>query len=138
MSCPFPKESIEGLKKFVQLCQKNPGVLHLPDLAFFKDYLESMGAIIPDAPSKPTFEPKTHTPNAAKPPSAEKVQEEGEEEDIVESDVELDMEGVITPEDDDAEQQMGPEGEIEIIEIMIHQWAPSVNFSTRPFCTVVT
>ena len=28
------------LKGFIQLCKANPAVLHMPELAFYKDYLE--------------------------------------------------------------------------------------------------
>ena len=39
------KEQIHLLKNFVLLCQADPGVLHRPELAFYKQYLESWVAV---------------------------------------------------------------------------------------------
>ena len=31
------------LKAFVEGCKANPGLLHAPELSFFKDYIEGLG-----------------------------------------------------------------------------------------------
>jgi len=47
------------LKGFITLLEKNPAMLHQPELRFFKSYLERMGGKIPDPPkSKPATESK--------------------------------------------------------------------------------
>ncbi|KAD0903829.1 hypothetical protein E3N88_43565 [Mikania micrantha] len=79
---------IQELKFFVETCQSDPSILHSPSLGFFKTYLQSLGAKIPP-PSTPGAE-NGHTSN----------------EDIVESDLELDDSDVIKP-DDDPPQKMG-------------------------------
>ncbi|XP_045494664.1 putative protein FAM10A4 [Colias croceus] len=108
MSCPFNEEQLTQLNAFVELCKAQPLILHHPKLAFFKDYLVSLGVILPTATfgSKPfTASGDGHPPtshfeeNAAKP-------EQSEESDA-ESDLELDMEGVITSADSEATQEMG-------------------------------
>lgn len=38
---------IDQLKKFVQILKSDPQVIHLPELEFFRDYLESLGARLP-------------------------------------------------------------------------------------------
>lgn len=43
------KAQIDLLKGFVTLCKGNPGVLNMPELAFYKEYLLSLGATIPEA-----------------------------------------------------------------------------------------
>ncbi|GJW47263.1 TPR repeat-containing thioredoxin TDX [Tanacetum coccineum] len=80
--------SIKELKKFVERCQSDPSIIHNPSLAFFKTFLQSLGAKIP-------------------PPSASGA-ENGHpfNDDIVESDLELDESDVITP-DNDPPQKMG-------------------------------
>lgn len=79
----------ELLKQFVKQCQANPGILHEPKFAFYREYLESLGATIPPLPEK--------KPTQSKPKSPEPQEEPMEEE---ESDVELDMSGVIQAEED--------------------------------------
>ncbi|XP_038214487.1 putative protein FAM10A4 [Zerene cesonia] len=106
MSCPFNEEQLTQLNAFVDLCKAQPLILHHPKLAFFKDYLVSLGVRLPTATfgSKPfTASGDGHPPtsnleeNAAKPASSESE----------ESDLELDMEGVITSADSEATQEMG-------------------------------
>uniref|UniRef100_A0A4W3HQZ6 ST13 Hsp70 interacting protein n=1 Tax=Callorhinchus milii TaxID=7868 RepID=A0A4W3HQZ6_CALMI len=48
-------QKVRDLGSFVQLCQSNPSVLHLPELSFFKQWLESLGATIPPAAEHPKF-----------------------------------------------------------------------------------
>uniref|UniRef100_A0A3B4H9B8 ST13 Hsp70 interacting protein n=1 Tax=Pundamilia nyererei TaxID=303518 RepID=A0A3B4H9B8_9CICH len=41
---------VAELKGFVQLCEANPGILHLPEMGFFRTWLLNMGATIPPPP----------------------------------------------------------------------------------------
>uniref|UniRef100_A0A3Q0RW53 ST13 Hsp70 interacting protein n=1 Tax=Amphilophus citrinellus TaxID=61819 RepID=A0A3Q0RW53_AMPCI len=41
---------VAELKGFVQLCESNPGILHLPEMGFFRTWLLEMGATIPPPP----------------------------------------------------------------------------------------
>ena len=89
----LPKNSLDFLKSFVETAQANPDVLHHEELAFFKEYLLSMGATIPLLTEKkkvpataPSAETKTQTT----------VEEEGgEEEEWVE--VEENDPGMVAP-----------------------------------------
>ena len=109
MSFDLPKSAIDQLKGFIALCRTKPEMLHHQDLQFFKDYLESLGADLPPAP-----EPQ----KAATPPKEEEMPKEEakktpeeDPEDVEmsseESDVELDMEGVMETADDDEPHEMG-------------------------------
>lgn len=91
------KTQLELLKAFVQTCQVKPEILHTPELAFYRQYLESLGATIPPPP-KVQPEPEEEAKAEAPPQPAE---EEEEEEELVESDVELDNSGVISDDDED-------------------------------------
>jgi hypothetical protein len=86
----IPKEQIEQLQAFTELLRLNPAILHTPDLKFFKDYIESLGGRIPEHRSSPSHgkpkDQKTETP---------KPEPDLDGEDLVESDVEYDNEGVI-------------------------------------------
>jgi hypothetical protein len=42
---------VADLKAFVAACNKDPGLLADPSLAFFRDYLASLGAQLPQAAS---------------------------------------------------------------------------------------
>lgn len=47
------------LRTFVEACKKDPSLLADPNLAFFRDYLESLGAHLPAAAfTKATPKPK--------------------------------------------------------------------------------
>lgn len=88
----LPDQQVNELKAFVSILKQNPTLLHTPQLAFFKHYVESLGATIPPLSSesqKP--EPKPTPTPSAEPEPETKV----EEDDEVESDIELDMEGVV-------------------------------------------
>lgn len=90
-------EKLEDLKHFVELCKENPSILLNPSLTFFKNFLESLGAQVP---SSVTSEQG----------GEEHVDELNE--DIIESDVELDNTDVVEP-DNDPPQQMGdPSSEV--------------------------
>lgn len=90
MACPVSKEHIAQLKVFIDLCMENPSILQLPDLAFMKSFIEHFGGTVSDAKPKNAGYPK-FTPQAPKPtvPEPEPAQESEE------SDVELDMTGVV-------------------------------------------
>lgn len=106
-------QQLELLNSFVKLCKAQPDVLHTPELAFYKQWLESLGAKIPAAPcgggcahdhakpesTKPTSKPAP--PRSTSPPMEES-------EDSPESEVEIDKEGVIEG-DTDPSQEMGDE-----------------------------
>lgn len=94
MSCPFGKEALEKLKQFIDVCKANPDILILPDLNFFKEYIESLGGKIP---AKKTAE--------AHPSQPEEVSPDVESE--PESDLELDTEGCVEPDPVDEKQKMG-------------------------------
>ncbi|KAK4362065.1 hypothetical protein RND71_017306 [Anisodus tanguticus] len=84
-------EKLQDLKHFVELCKTNPSILQNPSLSFFKNFLESLGAQVPPSVK------------------SEKGEEENLDEideDIIESDVELDNSDTVEP-DDDPPQQMG-------------------------------
>merc|ERR1711937_653997 len=90
----FNKEQLTLLKQFVSLCKANPTVLHTPDLLFFKQWLESLGANIPKAP-EPAAD-SAPTGGASEPSASAPDVEEVESE---ESEVELDQfEGIIKDE----------------------------------------
>merc|ERR1712115_38551 len=99
----LPKAQLDQLKAFVTLLKINPAVLDDPDLEFFRDYLLSVGAKLPTnaKESKDEQVPKPETTPSNEPEAME--QDEPEE---PESDLELDMTGVIDP-DLDAVQEMG-------------------------------
>lgn len=44
--------AVAELEAFVTLVRKDPSVLHRPELAFFRDYLHSLGARIPSPPAE--------------------------------------------------------------------------------------
>ncbi|KAL0441167.1 UNVERIFIED_CONTAM: FAM10 family protein [Sesamum radiatum] len=50
-------DKIEELKGFVEHCKQNPSVLHTPSLAFFKNFLQSLGAQIPPPSGKSVSSP---------------------------------------------------------------------------------
>ncbi|KAF4080827.1 hypothetical protein AMELA_G00175810 [Ameiurus melas] len=41
---------VAELKSFVQMCKEKPGVLHLPEMEFFRTWLHGLGATIPPLP----------------------------------------------------------------------------------------
>ncbi|KAG5618848.1 hypothetical protein H5410_018672 [Solanum commersonii] len=84
-------EKLEDLKRFVELCKENPSILQNPSLTFFKSFLESLGAQVP--------------PSVKSEQGGEEHHDELDE-DIIESDVELDNTDIVEP-DNDPPQQMG-------------------------------
>ncbi|XP_067875504.1 hsc70-interacting protein [Heterodontus francisci] len=109
-------QKVRDLSAFVQLCKANPAVLHMPDLRFFREWLESMGASIPPPAEHPKFpdSPKkanTEEKAAAPPPEPASESEESE--------LEIDNEGVIEP-DTEEPQEMGDEN-LEVSEELMDQ-----------------
>ncbi|CAL8274947.1 unnamed protein product [Lota lota] len=94
-----PKK-LSDLKAFVQLCQSNSSVLHLPEMEFFRTWLKGLGG----CPCGPN-------PSAAH--DAAGISED-------ESDIEIDNEGVIEP-DTDEPQEMGDFENLEVTEEMMDQ-----------------
>ncbi|XP_070704740.1 hsc70-interacting protein [Pempheris klunzingeri] len=111
---------VAELKGFVQMCESSPEILHLPEMSFFRTWLLSMGATIPAPPKteKPCQGgcPCGPPPTAASPPEAQPpVLSESEE-----SDIEIDNEGVIEP-DNDEPQEMGELENAEVTEQMMDE-----------------
>ncbi|XP_018523179.1 hsc70-interacting protein [Lates calcarifer] len=111
---------VAELKGFVQLCESNPMILHLPEMSFFRTWLLSMGATIPPPPktegSCQGGCPCGPPPASAPPPEPEPpVLSESEE-----SEIEIDNEGVIEP-DTDEPQEMGEFENTEVTEEMMDQ-----------------
>ncbi|CAF93381.1 unnamed protein product, partial [Tetraodon nigroviridis] len=97
---------VSELKGFVQLCDSKPEILHLPEMSFFREWLQGMGATVPPlAKPKESCQggcPCAPPPTDASPPEPEPpVLSESEE-----SEIEIDNEGVIEP-DTDEPQEMG-------------------------------
>ncbi|KAK6123617.1 hypothetical protein DH2020_042649 [Rehmannia glutinosa] len=95
-------KKIEELKTFVEHCKQNPSVLHTPPLAFFKNFLQSLGAQIPSS-AKSGKDGKDHQDEKQ---FESKNPDDISNEDIVESDVELDNSDVVEP-DNGPPQKMG-------------------------------
>ncbi|KAK9925728.1 hypothetical protein M0R45_022995 [Rubus argutus] len=112
---------VAELKEFVSKIKSNPSILHNPSLAFFKSYLQSLGAQIPQDPkmasgvlgldivqdnsdTKEDFDVKRSDPVS------------DDDDDIVESDIELDDADVLEP-DNDPPQKMG-DPSVEVTEEM--------------------
>ncbi|KAM0980207.1 hypothetical protein ACFX13_016206 [Malus domestica] len=95
---------VEELKEFISKCKSNPSIVHTPSLAFFKSYLQSLGARIPPVPKMDKddgdmSDTKQHF-DAKSDPSG------NNDDNIVESDIELDVTDVVEP-DNDPPQKMG-------------------------------
>jgi hypothetical protein len=94
----IPRAQLEQLKMFVSVLKQKPDLLHTSELAFFKDYLEAMGATLPEKKEEQKKE-ETKEDEKAEPMEAEAEPEADPESE--ESEVELDMEGVIGEHCDD-------------------------------------
>jgi suppressor of tumorigenicity protein 13 len=91
---PFTAAHLTQLNGFIDLCKNDPKILLSPELAFFKNYIESLGGKIPATLSETDFEsPKADIPEPrkAKEPEAQPEPEVESEE----SDIELDNSGII-------------------------------------------
>ncbi|GAB4834242.1 hypothetical protein Ancab_032508 [Ancistrocladus abbreviatus] len=104
---------VKQLKLFIEQCKSNPSVLSDPSLSFFRDYLESLGAELPSAAYDGTDKSqKSYTVEESDDDMADAeasnvggVGEEEEDDEIVESDIEL--EGETVEPDNDPPQKMG-------------------------------
>ncbi|KAL7098298.1 hypothetical protein ACP275_09G007700 [Erythranthe tilingii] len=97
-------EKIEELKGFVQHCKQNPSVLHTPPFSFFKLFLQSMGAQIPPSENSGRDNEKNQ--------DTKQFQSETLDEEIVESDVELDNSYIVEPDNDPPEKMGDPSVEV--------------------------
>lgn len=104
----FTEEVAQQLKSFARLCMDNPSLLHDPALYFVKELIEYFGGKIPDKCSTSSPQSKSEeSPKEEEPkPESEPVPEPEPEPESEESDLELDMTGVIEP-DQDPPQKMG-------------------------------
>ncbi|KAM0825182.1 hypothetical protein ACQ4PT_069753 [Festuca glaucescens] len=114
---------VADLKAFVAACKKDPALLADPSLAFFRDYLASLGAELPQAASASASKPAGPKVSSMDDIDEEDVDGDDEEydepmrdptpepdeldEEIVESDIELDADGVVEPDHDNTPQKMG-------------------------------
>lgn len=106
-SASLPKAALDQLKGFISLCKTKPEILHNPDLAFFRDYLLTMGATLPPQ-AREEAQQETDTATREEEAAAPSPEKEEMEVSSEESDVELDMEGVIDDPDSTAtEHEMG-------------------------------
>ncbi|KAI4352101.1 hypothetical protein L6164_006386 [Bauhinia variegata] len=96
---------VAELKQFIDGCKSNPSILHNPSLGFFKTYLLSLGARLPPKPEMDSVgDNMSDTEEKVDAKRADLSRED--EDDIVESDIELDNTDVVEP-DDDPPQKMG-------------------------------
>ncbi|EFJ25294.1 hypothetical protein SELMODRAFT_99680 [Selaginella moellendorffii] len=108
---------IAELKQFVQMIEANPAMLHLPQLRFFRNYLESLGAKVPSGATAAAAQDSDEDMPELEELSGNKPKVEVEEEpEIIESEVELDEDGIV-PADNDPPQKMG-DSSIEVTEEM--------------------
>ncbi len=92
----FPEKQLQDLEAFVLLLKSRPQVLHQPELAFLKNYLESLDAKLPPAESSSSGpEPPKQCPFSEGKKAEPSKPEPQPEEEMMESDVELDNSGVI-------------------------------------------
>ncbi|KAK1376405.1 STI1 domain-containing protein [Heracleum sosnowskyi] len=106
-------KKLSELKQFIEQCKANPSILSDPSLSFFRDYLESVGCKLPQSAYKSGDHKSAYEVDDSDEDEMEEVKETGgepqpayeEEEEIVESDVEL--EGETVEPDNDPPQKMG-------------------------------
>lgn len=55
MACPIGTEELNKLKMFVGFCGQKPEVLNMPQLKFFKDFVEQLGGKVPAASADFSF-----------------------------------------------------------------------------------
>ncbi|MCL7030342.1 hypothetical protein MKW94_019388 [Papaver nudicaule] len=114
---------LDQLKQFIIQCKANPSLLNDPSLSFFRDYLESLGANLPDPAHKSGgccsggkhhhHETKSgmmddlddDTDEEEEEETTKPKEEEYQSDEVVESDIEL--EGDVVEPDSDTPQKMG-------------------------------
>jgi suppressor of tumorigenicity protein 13 len=47
MACPINQDEINKLKMFIQFASAQPQILNMPQLSFFKDFVEQLGGKVP-------------------------------------------------------------------------------------------
>jgi Hsp70-interacting protein N N-terminal domain len=77
MSFDLPQSALEQLKGFIMLCRTKPEILHKDELAFFREYLTSLGARLPPAPEPAQKERKPEPKPAAAPEESAPADEVG-------------------------------------------------------------
>ncbi|KAF3955588.1 hypothetical protein ACB098_04G066700 [Castanea mollissima] len=97
---------ISELKQFVSECKSNPSLIHNPSLAFFKSYLQSLGARIPPEPKTEKGGHKMSGTGEHFDAKNPHTATEDDDDELVESDIELDVTDVVEP-DNDPPQKMG-------------------------------
>ncbi|XP_018348769.1 PREDICTED: putative protein FAM10A4 isoform X2 [Trachymyrmex septentrionalis] len=105
----FSDKVTQQLKLFTQQCMSDASLLHDPKLSCIKDLIEHYGGKVPEAKANDSSDTKTEFENKPEQPQFESTsesEESKESEKSEESDLELDMTGVIEP-DEDAPQKMG-------------------------------
>lgn len=104
MTCPMNEQAVAQLELFITICKTKPEILYTPELEFFKNYLLSLGAVLPPAPTKPTQEsesPKCHKPETG----ATETPKMSDEEELEAPT--FDMEGCVDPDEPDPNQFLG-------------------------------
>ncbi|XP_063701415.1 hsc70-interacting protein-like [Culicoides brevitarsis] len=104
MSCPIGKEELAKLKAFISVCSAQPQLLNMPELEFFKSFIEKLGGKVPAAP---TSQKSAHAEASFTSTKAPEPEPEVESEEEPESDLELDNEGCVEP--DSEQPEMGDE-----------------------------
>ncbi|KAJ4848132.1 hypothetical protein Tsubulata_034831 [Turnera subulata] len=98
---------VAELKHFIHQCKSDPSILHNPSFSFFKSYLLSLGARIPSEPnSRFDMQGRGDTNMSDSREHSESKRATEVDDEIVESDVELDTTDVVEP-DNDPPQKMG-------------------------------
>ncbi|XP_058826423.1 hsc70-interacting protein 1-like [Topomyia yanbarensis] len=104
MACPIDPNELVKLKMFIGLCETQPELLNLPQLDFFKCFVEKLGGKVPagtpDFGGVPKFKPASQQQKEKEEPMPSKDDSDPE------SDVELDVEGCVEP-DNEPDQPMG-------------------------------
>uniref|UniRef100_A0A8C1R2B2 ST13 Hsp70 interacting protein n=1 Tax=Cyprinus carpio TaxID=7962 RepID=A0A8C1R2B2_CYPCA len=104
---------VSELKAFVQLCKDNPSVLHLPEMGFFKTWLQGSVLVCVLHISVFSTDVMFSIKIVIKPQHAPPSESE-------ESELEIDNEGVIEPDTDDP-QEMGDYENLEVTDEMMDQ-----------------
>ncbi|CAG9797000.1 unnamed protein product [Chironomus riparius] len=100
MACPINTEDIGKLKIFIEFVSTQPSILNLPQLGFFKKFVEQLGGKVPEA----NFQ---HNAGAKTEAKEEKEFETKMEDPEPESDIELELLDTIIEGDADPLQEMG-------------------------------
>jgi len=132
MSFDVPQAAIDQLQGFVLLLKTKPEILHKPELKFFRDFLEGLGCSIPPPPKK-TPEPAPKEAETNKPKETAQEEPEDVEMSSDESDVELDMEGVLENPDKEETHEMGDRDKKEMTDEEMEQFDEARSAAMRTF-----